>query len=48
MSSERDKTAHDELRRRGQTDDVHATSDACLMTLFFWLLGLVTVVSGIV
>lgn len=37
--------AHQELRDRGCTDDVHATSDACLVTIFFWLLALVTAAS---
>lgn len=40
--------AHAELRRRGCTDDVHATNDACLVIVFFYLLGLVTVVSAYV
>lgn len=42
----RKEEAHAELRRRGYTDDVHATApDTCLVIVFFWLLGLVTVVS---
>lgn len=45
----RKEEAHKELRSRGMTDDVHATApDTCLVIVFFWLLGLVTVVSGIV
>lgn len=38
--------AHAELRRRGYTDDIHAT-ETCLVTLFFWLTGFLALLTTV-
>jgi len=44
MSDKRTE-AHEELRRRGYTDDVAV--EPCLVTALFWLLGLASLLAAL-
>lgn len=44
MSDKRTE-AHEELRRRGMTDDV--PTEPCLVTALFWLIGLASILAAV-